>query len=161
MPTATVDLIVLNNALHEIPPRFFPSMFSVFNRLLNPSRGVVHIIDMESLPEDQPESIAITWKASEVEAFLAAAALPAVVTRHPKLTMVYQVQVRHQMSGVDESEMLKSLRLSLKTKLSEAVTNRQQLEADLFSDSVKLRKWIVATGTIARCAEELDIIDNQ
>src|SRR6185437_8035943 len=161
LPRGSIDLIVLNNALHESPPRFFPAMFSVFNSLLNPSRGMVQIVDLESLPEDHPESIAITWKAPEVEDFLAAAGLPAIVTRHPKVTMAFQAQVKHNLGGVHESQMLKSLQTSLNLKLSAAVISRRGIDANASSQFVQLEEWLVATGTIARCAEELDIIVNR
>ena len=36
LDTGSIDLIVLNNALHEIPPRHFPRMLSTFNNLLSP-----------------------------------------------------------------------------------------------------------------------------
>lgn len=160
LPRATVDLIVLNNALHEIPPRYFPAMFSDFNDLLNPTRGLVYVIDMESLPEDQPEAIAITWDAAEVEAFLEAGGLPIAITKHPKATMVYQAQIKHQKEGVKKEKMIDALRKSLKSKLRKAVTTRQQLESDLFSNPLTLQQWVVATGTIARCAEELESLDN-
>lgn len=154
----SVDLIVLNNALHEIPPRLFPKMFTCFNGLLNTERGLLCVVDMESLPEDQPESLAIPWNADEVAQFLKAGGLSAVVTRHPKLTMVYHAQVKHSLSGVDESKMLERIQSLLQSKLSDSVIERQRLEATLLSNPSKLREWVVLTGTIARYAEELQAL---
>lgn len=158
LDSGSIDLIVLNNALHEIPPRYFPKMLSTFNALLNPSKGLLCIVDMEGLPDDEPESLAITWRGGEVEEFLRVGGLAPVVTVHPKLTIVYHARVRFTTSGIDERKMLECIKKILERKLSAAINTRQKLEADLLSNPALLREWIVSTGTIARCAEELHAI---
>ena len=115
---------------------------------------------MESLPQDEPESLAINWTGREVEEFLGAGGLSAVVTTHPKLTVVYHAQVKRVEGGVDEAGMLDKLRSMVKSKLSNAINSRRSLEAALLSKPAVLREWIVSTGTIARYSEELDAIDS-
>jgi ubiquinone/menaquinone biosynthesis C-methylase UbiE len=151
----SMDLIVLNNALHEIPPRHYPSMFATFNKLLNSDHGFVCVIDMETLPTDSAESIAISWSGAEVEQFLRAGGLSPVVTRHPKMTMVYQVHTRHTPNSVDETAMRQQIVASIKTRMKEAIVARQKIQLMSNSNISSFREWIVLTGTIARCAEEL------
>lgn len=160
LSNASMDLIFLNNALHEIPPRFYPKIFSTFNSLLNPERGLICIVDMESLPDDSPESIAITWNGAEVEQFLRAGGFSPAVTLHEKVTVVYQAQIRHAPLGVNETSMLRQIDTLIQEKLHNAILDRQKIEAGLTSNPSKYQPWIVLTGTIARCAEELYLISS-
>jgi ubiquinone/menaquinone biosynthesis C-methylase UbiE len=150
-----MDLIALNNALHEIPPRFYPQLFTTFNSLLNPARGRVCIVDMETLPADAPESIAIVWSGKEVQQFLTTAGFVPEVTLHEKQSTVCQVHVRHAPQGLASDEMRRDIQALLKRKLSNAIASRQKVEAALVSGVDRYREWVVLTGTIARCAEEL------
>lgn len=156
----SVDLIVLNNALHEIPPKHYPKLFSRFNNLLRPDRGFLFVVDMETLPTDQPESIAILWTAKEIEQILKAGDVPAVVTTHSKAIMVYHAQVRNSKRGIDEPKMTDQILRLLKTKLATCIADRQKLEATSFQIGSKLQDWVVLTGTIARYAEEIEQLQN-
>ena len=69
---ATIDLVVLSNTLHELPPHKFPELFEALNKVIAPDVGRVCIIDMEELPLGEPEAIAINWKLEDVEAILTA-----------------------------------------------------------------------------------------
>jgi len=151
----SMDLIVLNNSLHEIPPHLYPSMLGVFNRLLSPERGQICIVDMETLPENSPEAIAITWGGEEVRRFLCAGGFAPEVTLHDKQMTVYQAHCRHAPKGIREKDMQHEILALLRQKLSVAIAERQRIQAGLLSGSVDYRAWLVLTGTIARLAEEL------
>jgi len=145
----TVDLIVLNNALREIPPSSYSKLFSVFNSLLRPDRGRICIIDMESQPVDAPESIAINWDGTEAKRFLAAGGFAPELTLHDKQTTVYQLHCRHSPAGVDGAAMTGELRALLEIKLHAALERRRN------PSRRNHQEWLVATGTVARCVEEL------
>lgn len=152
----SIHLIVLNNVLHEIPPREFPQMFDRLNGLLEASVGRLCIVDMETLPEESPEAIAITWTGAETEELLRAGGLSPEVTIHDKSIRVYQAHVKRIVAPIDKVAMRIAIRRSLEDKLRRAVAARRHLDAHLLTASVPtLRRWLVLTGTIARCAEEL------
>lgn len=154
LPKGTIDLVVINNALHEIPPRLYPDIFATFNDLLHHVRGSICIVDMESLPEDAPESIAINWSGEEIEAILKAGCFAPVVTRHPKNIIVYKAQVKHA-TVVDTVAMRNQIITLLRKKLAGAIEAREKVAAVMSADTSQLQHWLVLTGTIARFAEEL------
>lgn len=147
-------LVVLNNVLHEIPPRYFPQMFVALNGLLCPDRGRVCVIDMESLPSDSPESIAISWTASEVVDILRAGGFNPESTTHEKSVRVYQVHFRRA-EKLDESAMRDVIRTHISRKLNAAIKARRKIEALLASGTDDIRNWVVSTGLVARLADEL------
>jgi len=149
------DLIVLNNALHEISPHLYPELFSNFNCLLQPVRGRICVVDMESLPADSPEAIAINWSAAEVRTFLRAAGFSPEVTLHQKQTIVYQAHARHVPEGIDEGAIRLVIREMLLGKLNAAINLRRQLDAALARGADEFRSWLVITGSIARLSEVL------
>jgi len=150
-------LVVLNNVLHEIPPRHFPQMFASLNGLLCPDRGRICVIDMESLPLDSPEAIAIPWTASEVVDLLKAAGFNPESTTHEKSVRVYQVHFRRA-ENIDKSAMRAALQAHISRKLDTAIRARRRIEALLGSGSDHFREWVVTTGTVARLADELAAI---
>jgi ubiquinone/menaquinone biosynthesis C-methylase UbiE len=151
----SMDLIVLNNTLHEIPPHLYPGMFAVFNQLLDPERGRMCIVDMEILPADAPEAIAITWEGTEVQRFLDAGGLAPELTLHDKQMTVYQAHCKPAPHGVNQEDMRLEIGTLLRRKLSDAIIQRQRIEAALLSGRKDYRAWLVVTGTIARLAEEI------
>jgi hypothetical protein len=155
---AGVDIVVMSNSLHEIQPRHFAAVFRTFNGLIHSERGRICVVDMEWLPEDGPESIAITWKGSEVEEFLAAAGFAPIVTTHSKSVSVYRAFAKHLTGTFDESAMNDVIIRQLTHKLDQAVSARRKAEAQLGPnpEGIELvKEWVVATGTLARVAEEL------
>jgi ubiquinone/menaquinone biosynthesis C-methylase UbiE len=63
--TGPFNLIVLINALHEVQPHKLPAVLAQFHEHLVEG-GQVCLVDMESLPLDAEESIAIPWSHDEV-----------------------------------------------------------------------------------------------
>ena len=160
LPGYPFDLIVLSNTLHEISPATYPTMFTQLNSLLNPARGQVCIIDMENLPAEEPEAVAITWHGDEVVKFLKAGGLKASLSQHPKRVMVYQVDIKHTADEIDESAMTAEIHAILNAKMVQAIDQRQEAQVSLVSKKADFRKWLVLTGTIARCAEEITALAN-
>jgi ubiquinone/menaquinone biosynthesis C-methylase UbiE len=150
----SMDLIVVSNVLHEIPPHLYSRLFSIFNSHLKPSRGRICIIDMEQLPTDEPECIAINWHGSEVEQFLRAGGLRPEVTVHEKDVQVYQVHV-NRAAVVDETAINREIKKLLRVKLTTVIARRKLITAAVQSGANNYREWLVLTGTIARYAEEL------
>lgn len=151
----SVHMIVLTNALHELPPHRFPELFDGFNRLLVPDHGRVCVVDMEDLPAGEPEAVAINWTRGEAEQFFRAGGFQATVTAHPKSVGVFQALVRQTANRVKVPEMLGELTRLLRAKLKAAVGIRTGLDEGFHSDAELLIRWVVLTGTIARLAEEL------
>jgi SAM-dependent methyltransferase len=149
-----VDLVVLNNSLHEIPPRFYPEMFEALNTLLAPDRGQICIVDMEELPPEEPEAIAIPWNLAEVESILKAGGFKPWASPHEKLVPVYQTHIG-RVQKVDGRAMKETIQQILRRKLEEAIKARRRIEANLLSGNDLHREWIVATGFVARCADEM------
>jgi ubiquinone/menaquinone biosynthesis C-methylase UbiE len=148
----SVDLIVLCNALHEIPPRHYPTMFESLDRLLNRERGSICLVDMEELPEDSPEANAITWQCSDVKEFLEAGNFSCISSLHPKSVVVYQMHVRPAHSALDKHAMSHVMTEQLEKKYNRALLRWKEVKscptnsADVFFASVNL----------ARIAEDLD-----
>jgi len=157
-PEGGFDLAVLCNTLHEIPPRFFPMMFDALNSLLKVPSGLLYLIDMETLPDDSPESIAIMWNQEEVVGMLRAGGLTAASTVHHKSVDVCSVVIEYSASGVDQEGMKRKIVEILSSKLHRVIEERRGVELDLETRNGEYRKWVVLTGTIARCAEELDAL---
>lgn len=151
---SAVDLIVLNNALHEIPPHLYPKVFNTFNDLLRPQRGRICIVDMEVLPEDAPESMAIAWRGCEVERYLQAGGFSLELTLHPKATTVYQAHVRRSTEAVDGLAMLNEIQQLIQEKMDETILARRKVTSNL-TEHLAHRKWLILTGSIARYADEL------
>jgi ubiquinone/menaquinone biosynthesis C-methylase UbiE len=148
------DLVILNNVLHEIAPRQFAEMFASLNVLLRPDGGHICVIDMESLPDDAPEAIAIPWSGKEVVDVLAAGGFSPTLTTHKKSVVVYQIHVR-RVDKVDAAAMTKKVKFYLQKKLGDAVRLRRKFSALIASGGDDFRRWVVATGQVARLAEEL------
>jgi ubiquinone/menaquinone biosynthesis C-methylase UbiE len=155
LPSGSIDLVVLNNVLHEIQPRLYPEMFSEFNRLLRQSIGRVAIVDMEELPDDSPEAIAITWRGSELEQILHTGGFAPELSLHEKSTRVYQLHVRPVDGSVDRNAMRTQITALLLGKVPMIAAARRQVEARLAGGGGDLRQWLVLTGTLARYADEL------
>ncbi|MDB5308214.1 MAG: Methyltransferase domain [Gemmataceae bacterium] len=152
----TAHLVVLNNALHELPPHRYPELFGGFNRLLVSGVGWVCVVDMESLPAGDPEAVAINWTRAEAERLLAAGGFKAGVSAHPKSRAnVFLAQVEHATAEVDVRQMLTETREVLHQKLAAAVRQRQGIDDGFHEDTEQLMRWVVLTGTIARIAEEV------
>jgi hypothetical protein len=157
----TVDLIVLCNALHEIAPWRYPSMFDAFNILLQPDRGSVCVVDMAELPSKDPEAVAMNWNGTEVKQFLEAGGLTAVVTTHEKSVPVFQAHIQHTSAGVNQVGMLTVLRTLCLDKQARLVPLMTRFRNKLAMGENCFREWMVATGTIARITEELQAIDQE
>ena len=156
----TVDLVVLGNTLHELPPHRFPELFEAFNQVIDKDVGRVCVIDMEELPLDEPEAVAINWKLEEVEAFLQAGGFEVAPSNHPKSVGVFRILVKHT-SKLNPFGMLKEIRSQLRKKLQLLIQERAELSEDPSADDDELLNWIVLTGSIARCAEELLLVEQQ
>jgi hypothetical protein len=156
---APADLIVLNNALHEIPPHKYPDLFTTFNSLLQLGRGRVCVVDMESLPLEASESIAIPWSKPEIQAFLGAAGLRPSVSRHKKEgTTVCQAHFGHASQGIKGRAMIESLQALLKKRLTEAIVARQRVGARLRQESC-YSEYVVSTGAVARYVDEINALE--
>jgi len=151
----SMDLIVLNNSLHEIPPHVYPGLFSSLNALLQPHRGCICIVDMESLPDNSPESIAVNWTGAEVGCILRSGGFNPSITIHDKQTTVYQAHTHRVEGRVDEGRMADLIRERLLIKLDCAIACRRKIDAALVTGKDEFRKWLVTTGSIARYSEEL------
>jgi SAM-dependent methyltransferase len=150
------DLIILNNSLHEISPSQYPQMFQTFNKLLCKDVGEICIIDMVELPEENPEANAINWTGEEIKRILVAGGLDPQVTVHPKRTDVYQAHIQYVDRDIDEQCMKAEISGLLRSKIKIAVQKRKALGLDLFEAEYDIvRDWLVLTGLISRCAEEL------
>jgi SAM-dependent methyltransferase len=150
----TMDLVVLSNTLHELPPHKYPELFAAFNKVITPDVGRVCVIDMEELPVADPEAIAINWNLTEVEAILKAGGFEVTPSNHPKSVGVFRVVVKHTES-VDAIGMLTEIRSHLRKKVASLAQERAELANKAYEDDNSLLNWIVRTGSVARCAEEL------
>jgi ubiquinone/menaquinone biosynthesis C-methylase UbiE len=157
---STVDLVVLSNTLHELPPHKYPELFAIFNQFINEDVGRVCVIDMEELPLGEPESVAINWRLEEVEAILKAGGFEVTPSNHPKSVGVFRVVVKHA-KAVNLLGMLNEIRLRLRSKLKALVGERAELTEDLYEDDDSLLNWVVLTGSVARCTEELLIVEDR
>lgn len=153
-----IDLVVLSNTLHELPPHKYPQLFEAFNKAIDVENGRVCLIDMEELPLGEPEAVAINWKLEEVEAFLQAGGFQVAPSNHPKSVGVFRVLVKPA-EVLNPLAMLKEIRIQLRKKLQLLALDRAELSEDVYADDDELLTWIVLTGSIARCAEELLLVD--
>ncbi len=151
----TADLVVLSNVLHELPASRFPELFAALNRLLVPRKGRICIIDMEELPPNEPEAIAVNWSRTEVEQFLTAGGLNVSATTHTKAVDVFCVVVNHLPTELKRDAMLSELARLLRAKATVVVEERAAMPEGFHTDAERLTKWVVQTGSIARLAEEL------
>lgn len=156
----SVDLVVLCNTLHELPPSRFPELFTEFNRVLNTDTGHVCVIDMEQLPVSDPEEVAINWHRDEIEAILRAGNLEVTVTSHPKSVGVFRAMIKHT-NSVNAVAMLRQIQTALRSKLRRLIAERENRDESIFEADEKLLKWIVQTGSVARCSEELLLVDDR
>lgn len=154
----TVDLIVLNNALHEIPPRLFPKLFANFSRMLKPGTGRICVVDMVDLPAEAPESIAITWTSQEVIDILRAAGFRASATNHQKSVPVFRIVAEKLPGDLRATDMANQLMVCLRQKLSAAVSQYRAVRKGKL-DGAGLISWVVAAGTVARIADEILALD--
>lgn len=156
IPGKSADLLVLCHALHEIPPREYPGLFSEFNRLLRPDRGRMLLIDLEELPEGESESIAITWRGSEVREFLSAAGLIPALSLHQKATDVFQIKLAATSpESFSQDRMHSKIQALLSEALPRLIEARSRINAQRVLNRTDYKRWLVLTGTIARIAEEL------
>ncbi|MFN0052937.1 MAG: class I SAM-dependent methyltransferase [Planctomycetales bacterium] len=157
---ATVDLVVLSNTLHELPSHRFPELFAAFNGVIVPNEGRVCVIDMEELPVGEPEAIAINWKLEEVEAILSAGGFKVTPSNHPKSVAVFRIVVQHA-EKIDSLGMLNEIRSRLRKKLAIHAQERAEAVEEAYVDDDSLLNWIVLTGSVARCAEELLLVEQR
>ncbi len=157
---STVDLVVLSNTLHELPPHKYPELFSIFNKVITEDVGRVCVIDMEELPVGEPEAIAINWKLEEVEAILREGGFEVAPSNHPKSVGVFRVLVKHA-KNIDPVGMLKEIQSQLRLKLANLARKRAEWAEEAYSDDDSLLNWIILTGSVARCAEELLLVEQR
>lgn len=155
-----IDLVVLGNTLHELPPSRFPELFEAFNNVITADVGRVCVIDMEELPAAEPEAGAINWRLEEVEAFLTAAGFAVAPSNHPKSVGVFRVVVKRA-ERIDREAMLKSIKSRLRGKLDRLLQGREVLPEEPYKIDALLLEWIIVTGSIARCAEELLLVERR
>ncbi len=157
----SIDLVILNNALHEISPGSFPQLFSVLNDLIRPEGGCVCVVDMEELPQDAPEAMAINWHGKEVEEILTAGGMPVSMTRHQKSVMVYRARARQRQEGIAQNDMLATIVRLLKKKRRAALDRLRDATAAVRSRSSGFEEWIIAAGQVARLTQEFDAIESR
>lgn len=158
------DVILLANCLHEIPPRYYASLLSCLNSLLNSDRGHIFITDMEELPNDDPECNAIVWTHKQVESIAHSGGWKAVAFQPKKTqTTIFGMKLSY-LPSPDIPSMNSKIYELLQKKLDNALSLRESLpvsgSVDLVYNFSAMRSWLVATGTIARLAEELRYIVN-
>jgi hypothetical protein len=146
-------LIILNNVAHEIPPHHYIDLLSCLNKLLHKGSGRLCIIDMEELPGDSPEAIAINWSMKELVEILKSGGFHPEPSLHEKAVNVYQIHVRH-IENVNRNAMLQAIRTCVANKLELAIRKRRKLEASFASGHENYEAWVVATGSLARLADE-------
>ncbi|MEI7833105.1 MAG: class I SAM-dependent methyltransferase [bacterium] len=157
------DIIIIANCIHEISPSYYPKLFTTFNNLLEPESGVLYLIDIEtSLPESAPECQAIVWTRTELTEIINSGGWEAVSTLHPKTkAKVMSFKLEH-IKQIDEINLRTTIAKVLEKKLSAAIDNRNKIPSvgsyNLSYNFEAMQKWIVATGTIARIAEEINNI---
>lgn len=152
------NLVVLSNTLHELSPHRFPELFSCFNEIIDKASGQVCVIDMQELPIGAPEAIAINWKLEELEAVLRSGGFAVVPSKYQKSVGVLCVVVKYSES-VDRVAMLREIRNQLQKKLTAFANDRAEAAAVAAESNDNLMNWIVVTGSTARCAEELLLVD--
>lgn len=110
------DIVVLNNILHEIPVESLPPLLEQLDSLLARPHGILCIVDMEALPEeDEFEPWAIMWTASEVERLLRAGNWSPQHSTHPKRVIAYKLVIGPT-EHVDLDGMVRYLKSALKDK---------------------------------------------
>jgi hypothetical protein len=57
--------------------------------------------------------------------------------------------------------MLSKIHFFLRSKLLSLTQNRQELAEDVFEDDDAMLNWVVITGSIARLAEELIMVERR
>jgi SAM-dependent methyltransferase len=157
---STIDLVVLSNTLHELPPHKYPELFSIFNQVITQDVGRVCVIDMEELPLGEPEAVAINWRLEEVEAILKAGGFEVAPSNHPKSVGVFRAVVKHA-KVVNPLGMLSEIRLRLRKKLSTLAQERVEFADEVYEDDDSLLNWVVLTGSVARCTEELLLVEDR
>jgi hypothetical protein len=151
---ADAHLVILNNVLHEIPPRIFPQMFVSLNALLCPNDGRICLIDMESLPADFPEANAISWTTSEIVEILIASGFKPEASTHDKSVRVYQIHCR-RIAKINEAAMRAAIRIKLRQKLDVGIKMLQKIEASPALGADNILNLFMITVTIARLTVEL------
>jgi hypothetical protein len=150
--------IILNNALHEIPPRHFARMFTNFDSLLHRPAGHVYVIDMSELPQDAPECGAILWTGEEVCDVLRAGGLACHCTVHDKSVPVYRVVIQPSQQIVDDSAINRAVLRHLVKKQEAAIDRLRTIRRDARENHEGVQHWIVAAGAVARLADEVDFL---
>ncbi|MDQ3674719.1 MAG: class I SAM-dependent methyltransferase [Gemmatimonadota bacterium] len=156
----TMDLVVLSNTLHELAPHRFPDLFESLNSIIAADVGRICVIDMEELPPGDPEAVAINWKMEEAEAILKAGGFEVSPSKYPKSVGVLRVQVK-QAASIDHRGMLGEIAIHLRKKLGSLARDRAELDGQFYEDDDSLLTWIVLTGSVARLAEELLLVEQR
>jgi ubiquinone/menaquinone biosynthesis C-methylase UbiE len=157
---STIDLVVLSNTLHELPPHKYPELFAAFNKVIADDEGRICVIDMEELPVGEPEAIAINWKLEEVEAVLRGGGFEVAPSKFAKSVGVFRVLVKHT-KNINPGGMLREIRSQIRKKLATLTQDRAESAEEAYADDDSLLNWIVLTGSVARCAEELLLVEQR
>jgi len=158
IPGSPFHIIFLHNTLHELCPSKIPAILSMLARLLRPGVGRLSIIDMETLPKDDPEAIAITWQVKEVIEILESGGFVSVDSKHQKSVPVYSIEAAGPGKAVQETAIASRLRSLLQRKLERAVDERLRCPKDPGLSPADLKDWLLQTAAVARITEALHLL---
>ena len=144
-PTS-MDVIVLNNILHEIATERIPRTLVGLNSLLARPHGVLCIVDMEELPADEVfEPWAVTFALDEVVTILRAGGWCPQGSAHPKRVPTYKVVVGPA-QDISQERLIEELRVVLTTRKKQllAVLDRHRSAQHSSADVQRLACGLAA-----------------
>ncbi len=155
-PRCFFDVIVLNNILHEIPVELLPSLLEQLDSFLARPHGILCIVDMEALPEeDEFEPWAIMWKASEAKQLLRAGNWSPQLSTHPKRVTAYKLVIGPTES-VDRDGIARYIKSALTDKkrriLDDLVRHREtgNTGEEVLHLACALASVVVALGQLSK-----------
>ncbi|HPO14332.1 MAG TPA: hypothetical protein PLI09_12880 [Candidatus Hydrogenedentes bacterium] len=148
-------LIFLLNAIHEISPVHLPKVLYCFNNLLSQDQGRFLLVDMEELPQNQPEASAITWTSSEIGEILESGGFPPSAVSHNKSSKVFVAKVFRQNDKPNIKSMLNTIILLLENKLHLARVMWKTIQCQKITKEEMIISRVVFDGSVSKMYFEL------
>ena len=149
LPIDQFNLVLLVNSLHELNPFKFPKLFSEINNLIKDLNGKFVITDMEELPINDPESIAINWKGKELCTILKNSGCKAKVTTHLKQVNVFQLEMEYS-PNFNGKKLEEEIDAFIDKKIYNTVKYFDRISSEFEWNPTTIKEWIKTTGLLAR-----------
>jgi len=154
------NLICFTNSLHEIDPSLYYNILSSMNSVVNEKDGKIIITDMEKLPENESESIAINWSKDEIKKILESGGFQPEITQHRKEVNVFQAVIKYTKS-TNEEKMLKTIKQLLINKRKTTIHFIENLEANPIITNSYKKQWLKGIALIARISISIKRINEK